>query len=94
MKEEHKNEIKAEIKQEQFTEPHMNDVDMKIEQNNVSQASSCDYSLSQFRPDESHFSIKAEAEEYDEQRNNVNTYGDPLAEEEEDEDDTPIVNDF
>lgn len=80
---------KAEIKQEQFTVPDINDIEMKDEHNNVSQASSCDYSFSQFRPDESQFSIKAEADDYDEPNNCVIDDGDPLAE--EDEDDVPIV---
>lgn len=38
--------------------------DVKLEQEcyvNMSQASSCDYSMSQFRPDESSFQVKAEA---------------------------------
>lgn len=59
------------------------------EHNNVSQASSCDYSLSQFRPDESQFSIKAEADDYDEPNSCVINDADPLAE--DDEDDVPIV---
>lgn len=87
-------DIKVEVKQEDFSESYTNDVDMKEEHNNLSQASSCDYSLSQFRPDESQFSIKAEAEDYDEQNNCGNDDGDPLAEEEDDEDDVPIVINF
>lgn len=87
IKDENKDD-KAEIKQEQFNEPEINDIDMNNDHNNISQASSCDYSLSQFRPDESQFSIKAEADDYDEQINSVND-ADPLAE--DDEDDVPIV---
>lgn len=80
----------GEVKREPFTEPDINDVDIKDEQNNVSQASSCDYSLSQFRPDESQFTIKAEADDNDEV-SYVND-ADPLADDDEDdEDDVPIV---
>lgn len=91
IKEEPMDGQEVDVKPEPFIQPYIHEtpIDIKDEHNNVSQASSCDYSLSQFRPDESQFSIKAEADDYDEQNNCVIDDGDPLAE--EDEDDVPIV---
>lgn len=78
---------------------HNSSRDIKLEQEcyvNMSQASSCDYSLSQFRKDESSFHIKAEAEDredtyhYD---NNIscNESKPTIDADEDDEEDMPIA---
>lgn len=59
----------------------------------MSEASSCDYSMSQFRADESAFIIKAEATADDDTRdgNNYVGYGNDTIDSQDDDEDIPIA---
>lgn len=68
------------LQKEAYEESKSNIVKIEEQSFNASQASSCDYSLTQFNKDEPPFEVKSEAE----------TCGDDGAMEEDDEDDVPL----
>lgn len=94
------------MKQEPFTEYENNFNDNKYTNNslkkeikeekeniNISQASSCDYSMSQFKNDETPFEIKGNltTEEGDEESQDADYSQNDLDVDEDDEEDIPIV---